>query len=94
MEKKYFIVSLYKFVSFPDYVSYKPKILNFCSNKKIKGTILLAEEGINATIAGEKSDIFEFLEFLRADDRFSVIDYKESYADEIPFHRMKVKLKK
>ena len=94
MEKKYFIVSLYKFVSFSDYVSYKPKILNFCSNKKIKGTILLAEEGINATIAGEKSDIFEFLEFLRADDRFSVIGYKESYADEIPFHRMKVKLKK
>ena len=73
MEKKNFVVSLYKFVSFPDYVLYQSKILDFCMKKKIKGTILLAEEGINGTIAGKKSSIFQFLEFLKVDKRFSDI---------------------
>ena len=94
MEKKYLIITLYKFVHFSDYVSYQPKILNFCIEKDIKGTLLLAEEGINGTAAGLKTNICQFLQYLKSDSRFSDIQYKESYADKIPFHRMKVKLKK
>ncbi len=94
MEKKYLIITLYKFVHFSDYVSYQPKILNFCIEKDIKGTLLLAEEGINGTAVGLKTNICQFLQYLKSDSRFSDIQYKESYADKIPFHRMKVKLKK
>ena len=55
---------------------------------------MLAEEGINGTAAGLKTNICQFLQYLKSDSRFSDIQYKESYADKIPFHRMKVKLKK
>lgn len=94
MEKKYLIAAFYKFVSFPDYVSRQPEILKFCIEKNIKGTLLVAEEGINGTIAGRKTNIYKFLQFLKTDSRFSDIELKESYADKIPFHRMKVKIKK
>ena len=94
MEQKYLIVAFYKFVSFPDYVSRQPEILKFCIEKSIKGTLLVAEEGINGTIAGRKTNIHQFLQFLKSDSRFSDIEHKESYADKIPFHRMKVKIKK
>jgi len=94
MKEKYLIVTLYKFVRFSDYVSYQPKILNFCVEKNIKGTLLLANEGINGTVAGTKSNIQEFLQFLKSEDKFSDIKHKESFAGEIPFQRMKVKLKK
>ncbi len=94
MKEKYLIVTFYKFVHFPDYVSYQAKILNFCVEKNMKGTLLLADEGINGTVAGIKSNIHKFLQFLKSEDRFSDIKHKESYTDKIPFHRMKVKLKK
>jgi UPF0176 protein len=64
----------------------------------IKGTLLLAEEGINGTIAGLPQDIQQLLHFLRTDalfqQRFADLEHKESFADEHPFYRMKVKLKK
>ena len=94
MEKKYLVVTFYKFVHFFDYAAYRSKILNFCTEKEIKGTILLAEEGINATIVGTKTSLYKFLKFLKSDDRFSDLKHKESYSNQIPFHRMKVKLKK
>ncbi len=94
MEQKYLIAALYKFVHFSDYVSCQPKILKFCIEKDIKGTLLVAEEGINGTIAGTKINIHRFLQFLKSDSRFSDIEHKESYTDKIPFYRMKVKLKK
>ena len=94
MEKKYLIAAFYKFVSFPDYVSRQTEILKLCIEKNIKGTLLVAEEGINGTIAGRKTNIYKFLQFLKTDSRFSDIEHKESCADKIPFHRMKVKIKK
>ena len=94
MKKKYLNVAFYKFVHFPNYTSYQSKILNFCVERNIKGTILLAEEGINVTAAGTKKNIYELLNFLKTDNRFSDITHKESYSEEIPFHRMRVKLKK
>ena len=94
MKKKYLNVAFYKFVHFPNYTSFQSKILNFCVERNIKGTILLAEEGINVTAAGTKKNIYELLNFLKIDNRFSDITHKESYSEEIPFHRMRVKLKK
>ena len=94
MKKKYLNVAFYKFVHFPNYISFQSKILNFCVERNIKGTILLAEEGINVAAAGTKKNIYEVLTFLKPDNRFSDITHKESYSEEIPFHRMRVKLKK
>lgn len=94
MKKKYLNVVFYKFVHFPNYISFQSKILNFCVERNIKGTILLAEEGINVAAAGIKKNIYELLNFLKTDNRFSDITHKESYSEEIPFHRMRVKLKK
>ena len=91
---KYLTAALYKFVSLPDYKALQAPILAECQRNNIKGTLLLAEEGINGTIAGLPEDIQKILAYLREDSRFSDLEHKESYADEHPFYRMKVKLKK
>jgi UPF0176 protein len=94
MKKKYLNVVFYKFVHFPNYISFQSKTLDFCVERNIKGTILLAEEGVNGAVVGAKKNIYELLSFLKIDNRFSDITHKESYSEEIPFHRMRVKLKK
>lgn len=91
---KYLTAALYKFVSLPDYKALQAPILEKCVENHIKGTLLLALEGINGTIAGAPDDIKAVLTYLRQDPRFSDLEHKESYADTHPFYRMKVKLKK
>lgn len=88
------ITALYKFVSLPDYVQLQPQFLDFCNEQGIKGTLLLAQEGINGTICGTDAAITAFHAFLKADPRFSDVEHKESYAEEQAFLRMKVRLKK
>jgi len=68
--------------------------LERCLELGIKGTLLLAEEGINGTVAGARSQIDGLLEYLRSDARLLDIEHKESLDDCQPFYRMKVKLKK
>ena len=60
----------------------------------VRGTLLLAHEGINGTIAGPRQGIDEVLSYLRADPRLADLEHKESTDDHLPFYRMKVKLKK
>ena len=95
---KYLTAALYKFVSLPDFKDLQSPILEACKTHHIKGTLLLAEEGINGTIAGLPDDISNILNYLRTDPlfkgKFADLEHKESYADEHPFYRMKVKLKK
>jgi UPF0176 protein len=95
---KYLTAALYKFVSLLNYQALQAPILDACKNNHIKGTLLLAEEGINGTIAGLPDDIHRVLNFLRTDplfaNKFADLEHKESFADEHPFYRMKVKLKK
>ncbi|MDP2152660.1 MAG: rhodanese-related sulfurtransferase [Methylotenera sp.] len=95
---KYLTAALYKFVSLPEYQTLQAPILAACKIHHIKGTLLLAEEGINGTIAGLPDDIHLLLNYLRTDtlfaNKFSDLEHKESFADEHPFYRMKVKLKK
>ncbi len=95
---KFLTAALYKFVSLPNYANLQAPIHAVCDAHHIKGTLLLAAEGINGTIAGLPDDIKAVLHFLRTDamfeGKFANLEHKESYADEHPFYRMKVKLKK
>lgn len=94
----YLAAALYKFVSLPDYKLLQAPVYKACAMHKIKGTLLLAEEGINGTIAGLPDDVRDLLQFLRTapvfQGRFSDLEHKESFSDEHPFYRLKVKLKK
>jgi UPF0176 protein len=88
------VAALYKFVALPDYVDLQSRLLTLCKDNDIQGTLLLAEEGINGTIAGTREAIDTLLAFLRADPRFDHLQYKESQNESQPFYRMKVRLKK
>ena len=88
------VAALYKFVSLPDFNELQQPLLKRCQSLGIKGTLLLAEEGINGTIAGSRQSIDSILEHLRSDPRLSDLEHKESLAAKMPFIRMKVKLKK
>ena len=88
------VAALYKFVSLPDFAEKKDPLLAYCLEQEIKGTLLLAEEGINGTIAGTRTAIDAVISFLQADPRLADLEHKESYTDTPPFDRMKVRLKK
>lgn len=88
------IAALYKFVALADFEHIQPRLLERCKSLGIKGTLLLAHEGINGTVAGSREAIDALLEFLQSDVRFTGLDHKESFEAEQPFYRMKVKLKK
>lgn len=86
--------AFYKFVSLPDFASLKQPLLEFCEARGIRGTILLAAEGINGTIAGADESVREVLDYLRRDRRLADLEHKESPAARRPFYRMKVRLKR
>lgn len=88
------IATFYKFVKLPDYREIQPALLRLCEQHGIKGSILIAEEGINATIAGTQNGIDMVLESLQDDPRFELLTVKFSHADYQPFGRMKVRLKR
>jgi UPF0176 protein len=91
---RFLITALYYFTPLPDFEELRETIYEKCREHEIKGTILLANEGINGTIAGEEAEIRSVLEFLRSDPRLSALVHKESWAEEQPFVRLKVRLKK
>ena len=87
------VCALYKFVELADYDALRQPLKQHCVDQGIRGTLLLAREGINGTVAGTREAIDALLEYLRADPRLATLEYKESYTDDMPFHRMKVRLK-
>ena len=88
------VVALYRFVRLDDFEALREPLLTFCTQRQIKGTLLLAHEGINGTISGTPDAISEVLAYLRSDDRLADLDCKVSFHEERPFLRMKVKLKR
>lgn len=88
------IAALYKFVHLEDYRELREPLHNFCRAYRIKGTLLLAEEGINGTVAGDRAGIDALLNYLHSDPHFTDLEHKEAVAPAIPFYRMKVKLRK
>lgn len=91
---KIIVAALYKFAKLPDYREMQPGLFDYAVGRGLYGTLLLAEEGINGTVAGTREGIDALIVYLKADPRFADLEHKESYADEMPFTRMKVKLKK
>jgi len=90
----YVVAALYKFVHLPDYKQLQEPLLSLCREHQVKGTLLLAEEGINGTVAGSREGIDALGAFLREDGRFEGLEYKESFAEKQPFFRIRVRLKK
>jgi len=88
------VAALYKFAKLPDFRDLRPSLQAFCDQHGIKGTLLLAQEGINGTVAGNRTSIDALLAHLRADPRLAALEHKESFTDSMPFYRMKVRLKK
>ncbi len=88
------IAALYKFVALPDFKAMRQPLFDYCEQQGIKGTLLLAHEGINGTVAGPREAIDSLLGYLKRDPRLVNIDHKESFEASQPFYRLKVKLKK
>ncbi len=92
--EQYIIVAYYKFVPLPDFEERRRPLLEVCESHGVKGTILLAAEGINSTMSGTQESIDAVLEYLQSDPAIGPLEVKYSRSDEIPFYRMKVRLKK
>jgi len=88
------VAALYKFVTLEDYRALREPLLDACIAAGTQGTLLLAREGINGTLAGSREGIDAVLSYLRSDPRMADLQHKESFDEEMPFYRMKVKLKR
>tara|TARA_B110000091_G_scaffold37704_1_gene40543 strand:+ start:150 stop:1091 length:942 start_codon:yes stop_codon:yes gene_type:complete len=88
------ICALYKFTRLDDFEKIQSSLKIFLDSLNIKGTLLLAREGVNGTIAGDNVCIMKSLDYLQKDERLSGLEYKLSYSEKPPFKRLKVKLKK
>jgi len=87
-------IAAYKFVTFDDTETQRPRFQEICTRLGLKGTILLTPEGINMFLSGSRANIDEYLTWLRQDARFSDIEVKESLSEEQSHKRMLVKIKK
>ncbi len=87
------VAALYRFCRLERYEALRQPLAAFCCARGIKGTLLLASEGINGTVAGTEDAIGELIDFLNEQPEFVGLDVKYSSAVEMPFHRMKVRLK-
>lgn len=88
------IAALYHFTRLPDPAALQAPLLALCKAQGVKGSLLLASEGINGTIAGSRDGIDAVLAHLRALPGCDALEWKESYADTMPFGRVKVRLKR
>lgn len=91
---QYVVCALYKFVALDNYKEMRAPLLDVMEKHNIKGTLLLAHEGINGTVSGSREAIESLLAYLNADERINPISHKESLHETQPFYRTKVKLKK
>ena len=91
---KYIVCAMYKFVALEDFEAMRQPLHDTMVANGIKGTLLLASEGINGTISGPREGIDALLAYLNSDPRINPISCKESLHEEQPFYRTKVKLKK
>ena len=87
-------ISAYKFIGLDDLPALRERLLGCCENLGLKGTILLAPEGINIFLAGSREMIDRFMTVLHGEPRFADIEPKESFSDDVPFGRMRVRLKR
>jgi UPF0176 protein len=89
----YQVLALYQFVDLPHYQQQRQPLLDFCLGQGLKGTLLLAQEGINGTVAGSQQAVQCLLHWLTERLGLAELDYKLTSCYQLPFYRMKVKLK-
>ena len=88
------VCALYKFVCLPEFEAIRKPLLEVMEANEVRGTLLLAAEGINGTVSAKREGIDNLLAWLDEQPNLKNIVTKESYDDECPFYRTKVKLKK
>lgn len=88
------VAALYKFVRLDNYQALQQPLLDAMHRLEVRGTLLLAAEGINGTVSGARPAIDALLDWLAEDPNLGAIEHKESYVDAHPFLRTKVKLKR
>ncbi|WP_182868066.1 oxygen-dependent tRNA uridine(34) hydroxylase TrhO [Stieleria mannarensis] len=88
------VAALYRFVALPHHQQLRPSIESVLAENDVKGSLLLASEGINGTIAGSRAGIDAVLEHLRSIPEFAELEVKESACAEQPFRRSRVRLKR
>lgn len=88
------VAALYRFASFDDPAALRRPLLDLCAAHGVMGTLLLAREGINGTVAGPEAGIAAVIGHIRALPDCSALDVKYSTAAAMPFQRLKVRLKK
>jgi len=94
MTNQYVVCAMYRFTTLDNYKDLRQPLLKTMERNGVCGTLLLAEEGINGTVSSSRAGIDALLNWLKKDPRLADIDTKESIAEEAPFKRTKVKLKK
>lgn len=87
-------ISCYKFITLTDREALKAALAQRCQALDLKGTILLAPEGINVFLAGSREAIDDMVAWLRADPRFADLQPKQSLSASAPFRKLRVRLKK
>jgi UPF0176 protein len=92
--KQIVVAALYRFVRLEDFRDLRDPLLECMQRNDVRGTLLLAEEGINGTISGSRAGIDAVVGWLQSDPRLADLEYKESFHEEHPFLRTKVKLKR
>ncbi|KZX77543.1 hypothetical protein A3715_01955 [Oleiphilus sp. HI0009] len=88
------VCAMYRFVDLPNYKELRQPLLDKMLENDVRGTLLLASEGINGTVSGTEASIETLLTWFKAIPEFADIDYKLSFDESQPFYRTKVKLKK
>ena len=88
------VAALYHFTRFPDPAALRVPLMDLCVTEGVKGSLLLAGEGINGTIAGSRAGIDTVLDYIRTLPGCADLDWKESHASTMPFGKMKVKVKR
>jgi UPF0176 protein len=91
---KYLVAAFYKFFDFSDCAKRQKALKQFMIDHDIKGTILIAPEGINGTVSGLGENVYKLLDYLKSDPRLCDLEHKEAYFEKHTFERVKVKLKK
>ncbi|MGV2387384.1 MAG UNVERIFIED_CONTAM: hypothetical protein LVR29_00585 [Microcystis novacekii LVE1205-3] len=88
----YLVATFYQFVALSDYRQKQPEIQKYCQERGIKGTILLAAEGLTQRSRNRQA-IAEVISWLKTDTRLANLEVKESVCDYLPFQRLKIRLK-
>jgi len=92
-KQQFKIISFYEFINLNEINNISKSIQEFASINKIRGTVIIASEGINGSMAGIPHDIDKLLEYLKL-LKFNYLNIKETFCYEMPFYRLKVKIKK